>query len=256
MHRLIRSSLKGVTVLGLVFLTACTTSPPRELPQQPATTGAPETDFRPLGAGLAAFGRVHKRILPVAKNACRRAHPGQSETRCAFQFVVALDRGQPPDAKFTRDPSGRPVILFNHAMVRFLQSDDEFAMVMAHEMSHQISDHITRGQTEVLRGALNSAKVAKKEGRDVNLAARTGAETALLAYSKQFELEADRNGTILMMLAGYNPDQAITLLSRLPRSTGRLKRHPSDPARISQVRAVAQQFRTTQAGAQQASLAF
>lgn len=256
MPRLIRSIFKGMIVSGLVFLAACTAPPPPVASQQPPARITPETGIRPLGEGLAAFGRVHKRILPVAKAACRRAHPGQSETRCAFQFVVALDRGQPPDAKFTRDPSGRPVILFNHAMVRFLRTDNEFALVMAHEMSHQIADHITRGQTEVLRGALKSAKAAKKEGRDVNLAARAGAETALVAYSKQFEHEADRNGTILMMLAGYNPDEAITLLSRLPRSTGRLKRHPSDPARISQVRAVAQEFRAARLGSQQAALSF
>ncbi|MDR6264388.1 M48 family metallopeptidase [Roseobacter sp. N2S] len=251
-----RPIFKSALVSGLAFLAACTSPPPSDIPQQTAPVITPETGTRPLGEGLAAFGRVHKRILPVAKAACRRAHPGQSETRCAFQFVVALDRGQPPDAKFTRDPTGRPVILFNHAMVRFLRSDDEFAMVMAHEMSHQIADHITRGQTEVMRGALKSAEAAKKEGRDVNLAARAGAETALVAYSKQFELEADRNGTILMMLAGYNPDEAITLLSRLPRSTGRLKRHPSDPDRITQVRAVAQEFRAARLGTQQAALSF
>ncbi|MBR9864191.1 MAG: M48 family metalloprotease [Rhodobacteraceae bacterium] len=258
MSRLIHTLLAGLSLSGLVFLAACTDgerpAPPRSTTQ--AASGVPVQRNVLLSEGLIRFARVHKRLLPVAKRACQNAHPDQEASRCAFQFVVALDRGNPPDAKFTRDGSGRPVIIFNHAMVKFLKTDDEFALVMAHEMSHQIARHIDRGREEVLRGAMNSAKNAKAEGRDVNLAARSGAQQALASYTKQFEFEADRNGTILMMEAGYTPDDAITLLNRLPKSSERTNRHPADPERIERVRRLAQQIRASRSTGRKVPLLF
>ncbi|WP_188675362.1 M48 family metallopeptidase [Neptunicoccus cionae] len=258
MPRLIQTLLTGLRLSGLVFLAACTQSdrptPPQSSTQIPSGVTAQRNVL--LSEGLIRFARVHKRLLPVAKEACQKAHPTQKAVRCAFQFVVALDRGSPPDAKFTRDASGRPVIIFNHAMVKFLKTDDEFAMVMAHEMAHQIARHITRGQKEVLRGAMNSAKTAKAEGRDINQAARSGAQQALASYTKQFELEADRNGTILMMKAGYDPDQAITLLNRLPKSSERTNRHPADPDRIDRVRALSSQIRASRSTGRTVPLLF
>ncbi|WP_069299741.1 M48 family metalloprotease [Neptunicoccus sediminis] len=258
MPRLMQTLLTGLCLSGLVFLAACTENDRPAPPLMEAQTAPVIAGQRNvlLSEGLIRFSRVHKRLLPVAKRACQKAHPEQKAARCAFQFVVALDRGNPPDAKFTRDGAGRPVIVFNHAMVKFLKTDDEFAMVMAHEMAHQIARHITRGQEEVLRGAMNSAKTAKAEGRDVNQAARYGAQRALASYTKQFEYEADRNGTILMMAAGYNPDQAITLLNRLPKSSGRTSRHPADPDRINKVRALSRQIRDSQSIGRKVPLLF
>jgi predicted Zn-dependent protease len=145
-------------------------------------------------------------------------------------------------------------------MIRFLQNDDEIAMVLGHEIAHQIANHIQRGQHEVMRGAMLSALEAKNKGEDdeetLHRAALKGATDALVSYSQQYEMEADRIGTILMMRAGYTPDKAINLLERFPKLKVRYQRHPSDPKRIAAMRLVAKQYRAAAAKGQTLAIVF
>lgn len=198
------------------------------------------------GRGQSSFQRVSKDLLPVTRSACRTVHKARSLSKCNFRLILRNEQGNTPDARFTRNASGRPVILFNTAMLQFLRDDDEMAMVLGHEMAHQIADHIERGQREVIRSALNSAAEAKKAGTDPNEAAVKAAQSALISFSRKFELEADRAGTVLMMRAGYTPDKAINLLDRLPAGDPRFRRHPPHPKRKEAVRAIAKQFRSAE----------
>ncbi len=242
-------------VIGIIA--ACT---PNDVPvEEPKPTTPQVSQFgqaRTLAEGKASFARVSKRVLPEARKACRRVHKANALSKCTFRLLVRAEQGNTPDARFTSNPSGRPIIIFNGAMLRFLRDDDEMAMVLAHEMAHQIADHIQRGQREVMRSAVSGAAAAKKAGRDPRQAAVKAAETALISYSRQFELEADKAGTILMMRAGYTPDKAINLLDRLPSGNSRFRRHPPHPKRKEAVRAVAKQFRSAQTQGKALVLAF
>ncbi len=244
----------------LIFLAACTetTTPVEE--KRPSSTDAKTTPSVQLSRsskdGKASFDRVSKRLLPVARQACRAEFKSNATAKCRFRLIVRNEPGTPPDAKFTRSAAGRPIIVFNSAMLQFLRDDNEMAMVLGHEMAHQIGNHIERGQREILRSAIQSAKAAKKAGGDVQKAAVTAAENALISFSRKFELEADKAGTILMMQAGYTPDKAINLLDRLPSGNSRFRRHPLHPQRKQAVRAVAKQFRAAQARGKTLALAF
>lgn len=243
----------------LLTLAACveTTTPPTDSkPTTQPNKSLPQFgQARSLAEGKASYRRVSKRLLPIARQACRQVHKAKSLAKCNFRLLIRAEQGNTPDARFTRS-NGRPVIVFNNAMLQFLRDDNEMAMVVAHEMAHQIANHIERGQRQVIRSAVQSAKAAEKAGADPREAAVQAAEKALISYSRQFELEADRAGTILMMRAGYTPDQAINLLDRLPSGNSRFRRHPPHPKRKQAVRAVANQYRAANADGKTLALAF
>ncbi|MCO4825491.1 MAG: M48 family metalloprotease [Amylibacter sp.] len=240
----------------IVSLAACTqTTSPVEQPKSTAKA-AKFPKARSFEDGKSSFTRVSKNILPLAKQACRTVHKSKANSKCNFRILIKVENGATPDARFSRTPSGRTVISFNSAMLQFLRDDDETAMVLAHEMSHQIADHIERGEREVLRAAIASAAAAKKAGTNPKLAAQKAAETTFIALSRKFELEADRAGTVLMMRAGYNPEKAINLLDRQPVNNTRFRRHPLHPERKQAVHLVAKKFRSAQRKGKTLALAF
>lgn len=143
---------------------------------------------RTLAEGKASFARVSKRFLPEARKACRRVQRANAASKCTFRLIIRAEQGNTPDARYTRNASGRPVIMFNGAMLKFLRDDNEMAMVLAHEMAHQIANHIERGQRQVIQSAASGAAAAKKAGKDPRKAAVKAAENTLISYSRQFEL--------------------------------------------------------------------
>lgn len=240
----------------IVSLAACAqTTAPVEQPKSTAKA-AKFPQARSFENGKSSFARVSKNILPIAKQACRKIYKSKTNSKCHFRFLIKVENHATPDARFTRTSNGRSVISFNSAMLQFLRDDDEMAMVLAHEMSHQIANHIERGEREVLRAAITSAAAAKKAGTDPKIAAQKAAETTFIAVSRKFELEADRSGTILMMKAGYNPDKAINLLDRQPSNNSRFRRPPLHPQRKQAVRLVAKKFRDAQRNGKTLALAF
>lgn len=88
------------------------------------------------------------------------------------------------------------------AMFNFAQSEDERAVVVAHELAHNVLGH---------RGQLDSAKVSR------GLFAGLGKGGALL---RRTEFEADRLGVWLMARAGYDLKAAVPFWTRLGEATG------------------------------------
>jgi predicted Zn-dependent protease len=65
----------------------------------------------------------------------------------------------------------------------------------------------------------------------------------MLPYSRNHETEADKIGLVLMAIAGYNPDQAISFWTRMAQvQTVKLHlnfcSHPSDATRIANLQAM------------------
>ncbi len=243
-------------MLSLAACVETTTAPTQEKPTTQPSKSLPKFGkARTLAEGKASYRRVSKRLLPIARQACRQVHKSNALSKCTFRLLISPGKSNAPGARFTQI-NGRPVIQFNGAMLQFLRDDNEMAMVVAHEMAHQIANHIERGQRQVIRNAVQSAKAAEKAGTDPRKAAVQAAEKALISYSRQFELEADRAGTILMMRAGYTPDKAINLLDRLPEGNSRFRRHPPHPKRKQAVRAIAKQYRAASSKGNTLALVF
>lgn len=242
--------LKHVFLTVLVFLLASCVEPttPEQAPDTSTKKQTQKTKFpkaRTLIDGKSAFARVSRKMLPVAKAACKQIHKPAVNGRCTFRLRIVKEDKRQPSARFTYSGS-RPVIEFNENMLRFLRDDNEIAMVLGHEMAHQIGKHIVRNDKEVIISSATTAIRTKAAGGDAEEAAEKAAQNTYVTFSRKLELEADIAGTNLMMRAGYTPDTAINLLDRLPTFSSRLRTHPLHPQRKQAVRSVARQFRAQQ----------
>jgi hypothetical protein len=128
---------------------------------------------------------------------------------------------------------GTHVVLFT-GMMRFTGTDEELATVVGHEMAHNLMDHVSKQQGNALLGTLLDILVA---GVGVNTQGAFS-RMATLAYSKEFEAEADYVGLYLMARAGYKIEETPNFWRRMaiahPGSVkgGFFATHPGTPERF------------------------
>jgi len=227
----------------LAALAACEVAP---MPASPAPRLAQPASEALLPPEQAAqnFISVARRMEPQIEAECRARTGGQN---CDYQIVVDDRPGQGPNAFQTLDARGRPVIGFNLALISEARNADELAFVMGHEAAHHIGGHIPRKQRDTIAGALSFGTLAAASGGDpavIRSAQDIGANVGSLAYSKDYELEADRLGTILTWNAGYDPLRGAEFFARIP-DPGRmiLGSHPANGLRIDVVRQTVAELR-------------
>jgi predicted Zn-dependent protease len=189
------------------------------------------------------FVNVAESVEPVAERECRRIAP---RLNCDFLIVVDDRPGQPPNAFQTVSRNGRPILAFNLGLINAVENADELAFVMGHEAAHHILDHLTRQRENATVGAAIFSGLASISGASdvyVQEAGRLGANVGARTYSKEFELEADRLGTIITARAGYDPLEGAEFFTRLPDPGNRfLGTHPPNAARMDIVRRTAAQL--------------
>ncbi|SMX33672.1 M48 family metallopeptidase [Octadecabacter ascidiaceicola] len=214
--------------------------PPVETPIQAAS---PNTRFEipRTERGMArAFVDVVQQVEPVAERECRNRSP---RLNCDFLIVVDDRPGQPPNAFQTVDEQGRPIIAFTIALIADARNRDEIAFVMAHEAAHHVENHLGRQRENATLGAVVFGQLAGVTGggdEAVRTAQELGAAVGARSYSKDFELEADRLGTIIAARAGYNPVRGADFFFRIPDPGNRfLGTHPANAERVQIVRQTA-----------------
>jgi metalloendopeptidase OMA1, mitochondrial len=132
-------------------------------------------------------------------------------------------------------------------MLDAVADDNELATVIAHEMAHVTERHTAKSRSKeiiVLLGLewlrANSGKQIDPETLEQIIALLgLGADGAELAFSRSYELEADRVGLFSMARAKFDPRAAITFWSRTPSGDGGpefLSTHPSDEKRVAALR--------------------
>lgn len=231
MHRLLPIAL-------MLLLAACAVEPSA---LAPANGDGPEA----LRAAQAArqFVKVAGTIEPVAESECRRLTKGLN---CDYLIVVDDRPDEEPNAFQTLDRHGRPVIAFNLALIASVENEDELAFVMSHESAHHILGHLARVEEDAAVAAQVFARVAELSGGDattIRSAGELGATVGARAFSKQYELEADQLGTVITMLAGYDPIRGAAFFMRIPDPGDQfLGSHPPNAARIEIVRSTAAAF--------------
>jgi len=134
-------------------------------------------------------------------------------------------------------------IYINKMLLDMLQSKDEIAAVLAHELSHIVLRHnILKLQESIGITALMVILSTNAPDARTVKDSRIALILLSLAYSKEREFEADRLALKYMKKAGYNPQAMITLLKKLqkfqfssPIRQYYLKTHPYLDERIDQV---------------------
>ena len=233
----------ALRLLLIAALTACTGVRPPDAPEIPADLGKPIASATVSGKAKSAarrFVEVAERMEPVAERECRARTRGAN---CDFKIVVDDRPGQQPNAFQTVDRRGRPVIVFNIAMISKVRNADELAFILGHEAAHHMLGHLDQKQGHALAGAVIFSGIAALRGGDaeaVEKAQQLGAEFGARTYSKEFELEADRLGTIITARSGYDPVKGALFFNRI-RDPGDkfLGTHPPNAARIDMVRRTA-----------------
>ena len=205
-------------------------------PTQVATP-APVAALPPGQRAMArAFVEVVNRLEPIAERECRNRSRGLN---CDFLIVVDDRPDQPPNAFQTVDETGRPIIAFTLSLIAEARNADEIAFIMAHEAAHHIENHLAQQRRNASLGAAVFGQLAGVTGggaESVRTAQELGAAVGARSYSKDFELEADRLGTIIAARAGYNPVRGADFFFRVPDPGDRfLGTHPPNADRVQMV---------------------
>jgi len=127
-------------------------------------------------------------------------------------------------------------IFVTRGMMRFINDDRELAMVISHELAHNIMGHIDKKKGNRLLGAIVDG-VAAAYGVRTNGAFGNAAGSA---YSQDFEMEADYVGLYAMARSGQVITDAANFWRRMGAANpgsiqeqkGYFSSHPSSPERF------------------------
>ena len=168
------------------------------------------------------------------------------KTRLLNEFASKLDLGNDYPADYTVVDAdivnayalpGGPIVVYA-GIIRKMKTPEELAGILAHERSHVLRHHSTRSIFQNLSGVLLINLVLGDASSFINLIAQQGQQIQQLSYSRELELEADREGLHLLFKNNINPDGMLSLLEKLKQeNTGDripefLRTHPLPESRI------------------------
>ena len=177
--------------------------------------------------------RVGKRIVKEA-----------SDTRFRYRFYVVKE----PEPNAFTIPGGH--VYVTSGLLRMVEDEDELAGVLAHEVAHSILRHISKAMDRakrislatlaaIIAGAFLSRNAKGAEA--IGTSAIAMAQSLMLRYTRENEVEADQLGVKLMMRAGYRPGAMVRFLKKIykwermtsPDVPTYLRTHPAISDRIA-----------------------
>ena len=138
-------------------------------------------------------------------------------------------------------------VAITSGMLNFIQSDDEMAVVLGHELAHIEQGHVLKGTVSSLAlGILSTVLEARVPG--AGRAAGGVGQLFLNHYTQTQEREADEVGLRYAYAAGYDPRVAVGLQERMAvevpqsMSAGYFDTHPSSVERAVAARHEAEEL--------------
>lgn len=179
------------------------------------------------------------------------ANNGHSDI--AKQMMWELNVVKSKDINAFCMPGGKIVVYTGLAQMigTGLGTDDELAAVIGHEIAHAIAKHanerVSRAQLQNMGGQVLSSIIGANTNSTTGALLSTlyglGTQAAIsLPFNRKQELEADKMGMVLMALAGYNPEYAVSLWQKMERNSSGASNsfwstHPSEAKRIQEIQA-------------------
>ncbi len=245
------------TILGAIFLlgtVACGTS--YELPEpesvhrqqaaQMFAKGRASPPVRELSNAAAErrFHRVAARVKPVAEKYCEQLTTHRVDVFC--EGDLDIERELEVNNAFLvqlQHPVTKETFSFVRLTLPLLKStanDDEVAFIISHEYGHLIGRHTRKKENQAFIGAMMAVPFG---------AVDLGAHAGSLAFTKEFELEADALGVRIAQAAGYDPIKGAQNLARpipgvdLEEGPSFIETHPLDVDRLATILAAAEQIK-------------
>jgi hypothetical protein len=168
-------------------------------------------------AALEALPEHRAAILSIERGGQRLEFSVMPQNVCRSRVELA------PGNAINANANGL-VAQISGSLVDWVESDDELALVIAHEMAHNLLDHPKRlSEKSALSGLATSLGLSGRAQR-------------------QMELDADRMGIIMAASADYNykiaPDFWARLNSNSPLASFLATSHPTTPTRRENARTV------------------
>ena len=204
-----------------------------------------------LGADAAVkFGKIAKDSLTQGKavklEVLRNglSVPVELAGVAACNYPVSLLHAE----KLNASTNGQRIVV-SEGLVRFTRDDTELALVIAHEMSHDIRRHFEAQQKNADVGRAMGTLVdilAALGGSYGNVYSSLGAKMGREAYSQEFEAEADYVSLYVMALSGYDITHAPDFWRRIatvkPEEIDKGYTHPSTAKRFVALEAAVQEI--------------
>ena len=194
-----------------------------------------------LTQSRATVFRIAKRLQDAAGPVCAQLE----ESNCVFNVV--FDGKDEMNAYATGDNK----IVFFQGLAKYMESEDEFAAVIAHEMGHHIADHIDKNQGNQLIGSILSGLLfalvtasspgyvnSHQYGQDLQTAMKLGSSVGAISFSKEHEREADYISAYILARAGFDLAKVRVLWMKFTKESGRTQTglfdtHPAGPERLA-----------------------
>jgi len=141
-------------------------------------------------------------------------------------------------------------LIFTTGMLDFIRTDDELALVYGHELSHNLLDHIEKKKENAMAGAavglifdILAAAAGVSTYGDFS---RMGAEQGALAYSPDFEAEADYLALYMVARGDYDTRMAPNFWRRMatrnPQGIDYTNTHPASSLRSAALMQIADEI--------------
>src|SRR5215510_631461 len=149
---------------------------------------------------------------------------------------------------------GGPMFV-NRGMIEAARTEGEVAGVMAHELSHVILRHGTAQASKATKyeigqvaGAVLGAIIGGGWGQVISQGTQFGLGAAFMRFSREYEKQADIEGSHIMARAGYDPRDMANMFKTIEKQSGSggpqwLSDHPNPGDRYEYITREAQLLR-------------
>jgi predicted Zn-dependent protease len=239
-------TLKILGVATLAVLAACQANPITGRQQFLALTSESEAMQGSAAAYAQMMGDLGK------KKKIEAGTPRAAKVQEITDKLIAQAIRYRPDSKQWRwevqvidDPqtvnafcmAGGKMAIYTGIWEKLKATDDEVAMVMGHEISHALANHVQERMSIVKASsaglAVLGAALGSREHSGLAMSGAAAAAVFAIQYpnSRESESEADQIGIELAARAGYDPKAAVSLWDKMGKLGGRtpefLSTHPS-----------------------------
>lgn len=194
---------------------------------------------------VARVERIGKKLGAMADITPIEATYGSSKlVPYEYHFYIVDD----PDVNAFSLPGG--YIYINKGLLNYIQSDDELAGVIGHEIIHAAHHHVSKLEreqskisTQMALGVLAAfvAHVPATDAANLMQSFQLLAIEKVNGFGQNAERDADHGGMIIADKAGYNPVGMLTFMQRLSRDQrmrpdmdlGIFRTHPPEKERVA-----------------------